>query len=997
MVTTKTKPNGWMLRLLSALFLISCFTACDSTEGTTEEKPDKPKPEVPVNDGDWQTVPATGGTITKDDITIDFPSGTFAGNAKVAITEVKKGESCGEYEVSKFYQISMPCNATKPISFKMKSKEKNDDISFVAHAKAFCQSDGKEKKTELQYNTTYSNGEYSATMPAVNGGVEDQNVYFTIGLRHQINYPSGNSRTRGLYDAVICEGKVKNINYKLRFSRWTLHQYREKWDSLVMVEQKAPKVEEYVKQAITKIIDLGFVLEGDKILYIDFAKDEDQNWGGHVVCGIPGNSGYSMWVTIGIQKLLSETTTDSDIKCTVIHEVFHWFQSFYDPRANYQKSDKKYAGDEVVLYEMGAVWIEQFMNDGNLKTSWLMSAVFDAPKKIFNLGLADYFDLWDKETIHEKYQYQGYSMAPLLYYLCSTKEMEAFKFNNNSVVELHKEWENLVSIKSIAEQTTTLEYMERWVERHDSHFFMGDQIDDYYIKFLTGKVVKGLHGHLLKTPDKNVKDQDEFSFPFDGKLYPYGCEVKRIFLAGLKDKSLKKKNLILKQESEGVQTYLLVSDRSSENEKYKKVNKAATVGDSIVLDGETLESLRLEDGTYSHSFYIVTTRTSNYPTDKGTKPWKVTIELKDNDVYVDPTELEFPGEGGTQDVKVNYGTYTQYGYKIEPQDTAWINAKNIKKDGGVYVSFTVKPNTTMWDRETTVYCFVTNVDKSTDKDRVYLPVKIKQKAAEAPSVNPSSLTFESTGGTEKVTITANGYKKFGHNKISSDYSSWLSATNIKGGIVEITAQPNTTGQDRTGEVICYVTNEDNPTDAQKYPLPVKITQKANTEVNKSDIKVTKVNVENANLYLNCKEPSSTESIFTGMDGFNFVEDCSFTQSGSTLHVSATYNYKSVSFDLVNLTLNNQDYIIKNFKYTELVPKGKNYKVELGDIPLSSKKDLTDGNRTYMSLGFNYKVSEGLKVLSYSNVSTSDGRIWEYVDKPTNSVNIWLTIDYTKNK
>jgi hypothetical protein len=729
---TKTKSLRWLLPLLSALFLLSGLTACDSTEGTTEEKTDKPKPEVPVNDGDWQTVPATGGTITKDDITIDFPSGTFARDAKVAITEVKKGESCGEYEVSKFYQISMPCNATKPISFKMKSKEKNDDISFVAHAKAFCQSDGKEKKTELQYNTTYSNGEYSATMPAVNGGVEDQNVYFTIGLRHQINYPSGNSRTRGLYDAVICEGKVKNINYKLRFSRWTLHQYREKWDSLVMVEQKAPKVEEYVKQAITKIIDLGFVLDGDKTLYIDFAKDEDENWGGHEVCGIPGESGYSMWVSLGIQKLLSSTTTDSDIKCTVIHEVFHWFQSFYDPRANYQKANESYAGDEVVMYEMGAVWIEHFMNNGNLKSSWILSDVFGAPKTVFNLGLADFLDLWDDETIHKKYQNQGYSMAPLLYYLCSTKEMEAFNFNNNSVVELHKEWKNLVSKNSIVEQTTTLEYMERWVEHHDSHFFMGDMVDDYYIKFLTGNVDKGLHAHLLKTRDKNVKDQDEFSFPFDGILYPYGCEVKRIFLAGLKNKSLKNKNLILKQESEGVQTYLLVSDKSSENKKYKKVNKAATVGDSIVLNGKTLESLRLEDGTYSHSFYIVTTRTSNYPTDKGTKPWKVTIELKDNDVYVDPTELEFPAEGGTKDVKVNFGAYKYFGYKIEDKDLSWISAEN-KNDNGVYVRFTVKPNTTAEKRETTVYCFVSNAENATDDQKVFMPVTIVQKANSQPT------------------------------------------------------------------------------------------------------------------------------------------------------------------------------------------------------------------------------------------------------------------------
>ena len=105
---TKTKSLRWLLPLLSALFLLSGLTACDSTEGTNENEPDKPKPEVPVPDGDWQVVPATGGTITKDDITIDFPGGTFSNTAKVAITNLKKGSICGEKEVSRFYMVTMP-------------------------------------------------------------------------------------------------------------------------------------------------------------------------------------------------------------------------------------------------------------------------------------------------------------------------------------------------------------------------------------------------------------------------------------------------------------------------------------------------------------------------------------------------------------------------------------------------------------------------------------------------------------------------------------------------------------------------------------------------------------------------------------------------------------------------------------------------------------------------------------------------------------------------
>ena len=94
---TRNKQHRWLLHLLGAAILLLGLAACGSSEGPSEDEPNKPKPEVPVDDGDWQTVPATGGTIEKGDITITFPSGTFSKDTKVAISDVRKGETCGEY------------------------------------------------------------------------------------------------------------------------------------------------------------------------------------------------------------------------------------------------------------------------------------------------------------------------------------------------------------------------------------------------------------------------------------------------------------------------------------------------------------------------------------------------------------------------------------------------------------------------------------------------------------------------------------------------------------------------------------------------------------------------------------------------------------------------------------------------------------------------------------------------------------------------------------
>ncbi len=745
---TKTKSLRWLLPLLSALFLLSGLTSCDSTEDSVED-PAKPKPEVPIADGDWQVVPATGGTITKDSISITFPSGTFSVDTKVAITEIQKGKIGGEYEASKFYQIAMPSNAGKTMAVKMKSNDKNDDISFVMNSPGFCISSCEEKTIETLLETNYSNGEYSATIPAFDQtNSADDIAYLTIGLGHMISYNSTNtSRTRGLFDEVLHEGKVNNVSYQIIFPWWTLCTNDK--GTLVRVEMKAHIINTYVQQALTKIFDLGFKITGDRYLKIVF--DNSKDWGGFSNSKV--NKKWSE-LSLGIGKLLEEDTEESDIKCTVIHELFHFFQSEYDKRCQFEKGRLQLdgGGEDLEMAEMGAVWSEHLFNDGQLNAKFLMEDVLFG---VFQdlMGLTNTVERWKAEDwvlidiealkikwlklkqLGPRYQNQGYSMAPLLYYLCSTKEMEAFKFDNKSVEELHKLWSTHFS--NTKQTRSTLDILYEWAKySHDSNFFSGDQIDDYYLKLLKGELVKGLD--IFRYYDffglKNLKNsfKDKYvdklfdNIPFEGTVYPFGYAFRTIQLKGLKNESLKDKKLVIKQEKEGVQTYLLTANRTEK--KYEQIGTVAKGQDSIVVSGSKLESYRKADGTLDQYFFLVTTRTSNSPSDSGSKPWKVTIELKDNDVYVDPTELEFPAEGGTKDVKVNFGAYKYFGYKIEDKDLSWISAEN-KNDNGVYVRFTVKPNTTAEKRETTVYCFVSNAENATDDQKVFMPVKIIQKAS----------------------------------------------------------------------------------------------------------------------------------------------------------------------------------------------------------------------------------------------------------------------------
>lgn len=81
----------WLAAMMAVVFILG-LTACGSSEGSDDpDKPEIPKPETPIADGDWLTIPAAGGTIEKGDITLTFPSGTFSKETKVAVTEVRKG------------------------------------------------------------------------------------------------------------------------------------------------------------------------------------------------------------------------------------------------------------------------------------------------------------------------------------------------------------------------------------------------------------------------------------------------------------------------------------------------------------------------------------------------------------------------------------------------------------------------------------------------------------------------------------------------------------------------------------------------------------------------------------------------------------------------------------------------------------------------------------------------------------------------------------------
>lgn len=633
---TKTRPKGWMLRLLSALFLTIAFTACSSTEDSIE---DPTKPEVPISDDDWQTVSTKGGDIKKDDFTLTLPSGTFKTETKVAVTKVGKGQICGNNEVSEFYQVTAPVTTYKPITIKIKSERLDDDASIVLHSYGYVKSYNELVKTNDIMETTYSNGEYTATLPTLTNGNDTATISYSFGL---VKAALSNVSTRAPKGGfAVAEGMVEDIGWKLYVDP-AVDKVTGSWE--VINNDYHKRLGGYIEECIRKILDLGFTLRtlGKPLRSIPFYYISDPDKYGYFKQS-PVDDDFS-YVGIGVEKLIESKNDPSQLKSTLIHELFHLFQADYDPREawikaggfNKPKDLKNFAklnfdqpvtiDNESIIHEMASVWVERFMNNGELNANFLSTNAFDIN---IPLGFGQERERWNK--LLESYQQQGYTMGPWLQYL--TKEIEALnkKRKDHPVLELFQ----LFKKKWVSGSYNSYYILEEWINSYDPNLLSTTEIDDYYLTLWKGELVKDFNISNLLIADKKYKIENEMKKDSkDSKIYPFGCDVTKVRFLGFKDIKMDDKELVIKQECPDVHTYVIMTDKSSNMTKFKYVRRnkvifATDKNDSIVLNGKTLESLRLDDGTFAHQFFLVTTNKENKMHSKTVNPSQVTFELRD--------------------------------------------------------------------------------------------------------------------------------------------------------------------------------------------------------------------------------------------------------------------------------------------------------------------------------------------------------------------------------
>ena len=596
----ETRKNSflWLTHLLNMVILIMGLVACASSDESVDEPL---KPDTKINDGDWETIPTGGGTIEKGDITIQFPSGTFSGDTKVAVSEVNKGQICGDDEVSKFYQITLPYTCGKPFTVKIKCDEKGEDINAIVHAPAMAVGPYKQIYADCTIESTNSNGEYTFTIPSSGNQDVTDNASLSVGI----------AKIRRILGESAGTRAVGGISWHYDISVFHQQKNLDNW--------KKADYPGSIKSALQHLQDLGFTISGSRNLPVSFVVEENEDMSGHLV--------QSKWNDIFNGIALNDLyITDFDrynaknpVKRTCIHELTHYYQSVgYDPRWPVVKMATD--GDERMIYECAAVWSEKF-NDGGSPSLGFVSQYL--PRFLTSLTEVKKAHEGDKES-KNPYADHGYGMAALIEYLTTQRKSEGFK--DNSVVELYEIMKSSSAGLGTKLSGTTFDFLKAWAKQHNSKFFEDDGYDDFILKLMTGKVYTEMNPYqAVNGANDRLKEDGEITAR--SQCYPYGAYINRLNLMSDNDNtqfknsgSLTNKQLVVEQIQDGVQTYVVAQYQGG----LKQIDGKAIKGSPIVIDGKTLESFRKGDN-YNVNIYAISTNCKN----QSALPTEVNLKLED--------------------------------------------------------------------------------------------------------------------------------------------------------------------------------------------------------------------------------------------------------------------------------------------------------------------------------------------------------------------------------
>lgn len=299
-------------------------------------------------EGDPQTsvVPQTGGTVTMGDLTLYFPAATFNSDAPTTVTEAKAGFIDGDAELSKYYKVKFADGVRKGFKVAVRMPQLPDDefVRMQFAMMGWATSLDKEYMVRRYMDVTYIDGAYVAEIPEMEspdevGGIE---VWFGITTCDPGPSPSAARRVAGdehlvgrddygLYKYLLAFGsdEFKDLYYDLKYS--------------------------WIPAAMGKLEELGFSKGDDSRIEYYLVNLGEGGTGGFYTRSPWGKKYSEIYLNYSALAKQYKSGDKDEIRATVLHETFHYYQWFYDSR-------KAAIGhsEATILEEASSVWSERF-------------------------------------------------------------------------------------------------------------------------------------------------------------------------------------------------------------------------------------------------------------------------------------------------------------------------------------------------------------------------------------------------------------------------------------------------------------------------------------------------------------------------------------------------------------------------------------------------------------------------------------------------------------
>jgi len=400
-----TRNKSILLNILLLLFFTVTIQQCSSPEEEiilpVEEGQTKPDNENPGGDDPGDTDPGdqepaenlnvdkTGGTIFKEEFKLVIPSDAFPASVTMEITAQAKGSVMNEFEASPYYKVKLPRNFTKPLRIELPTDTEisQGDVYFRFSAPGVEISSQQESVSTIWIKGVKEGDLYYAELEPFEE-ISDETGELIVGLVKDYQ-ESDDSETRAITSEKKC------VVYAPRF-------YHEESRDIAL----------HVEEAIKQLEAIGFSFaKRNKQIQVEVKKLSGPDAYGYFIPSRYSSDWNSL--VINSQKLSEK----EEIKRTIMHEMTHFVQYYYDPRWLVTKSFV--GGDFLWMDEAVAVWAESLYVEG-----------------ISSVQLGNQFcplEGFSPLTGEEKNAH-GYGMAGLVRWMAN-------RYGNDKIVELHKQQE----------------------------------------------------------------------------------------------------------------------------------------------------------------------------------------------------------------------------------------------------------------------------------------------------------------------------------------------------------------------------------------------------------------------------------------------------------------------------------------------------------------------------------------------------------------------------